>query len=248
MLRRELDRLVDRVFPGMGIRPVYLTSIATLMMCVYWYWSRKSRVPDWFFDTMTGVTGLDDPQFHATAWRHLMCLILLAIVPTVFTVITDRSTLSGLGLGIKQSGREFLLVAGLFVLFVPVLYYISTFPGFQRQYPRIRSASAHVEIFVLFHLLYLIKWAAWEYFFRGWMLFSFQKDFGVRAVLISTIPFTLMHYGKPELETYSALLAGFILCWLALRARSIWPGVAIHAAVSTTLELFAADWFLDVFR
>ena len=39
-----------------------------------------------------------------------------------------------------------------------------------------------------------------------------------------------------------------ILCWLALRGRSIWPGVAIHSAVATTMELFATEWFWDLFK
>jgi len=229
----------------MGIRPVYLTVIATALMILYWYLSKSSYMPDWFLELSREWTGVGGKAFHARLWSHLTCLVLLAIVPTVLTGITDRMSLGELGLGVRNAGREFIIVTVLYVLFVPFVLYFSTWPGFQKTYPRIHLASTSVQVFVLFHLLYLIKWAAWEYFFRGWMLFAFKRDFGTRSVLISTIPFALMHYGKPQIETLSAIAAGFILCWLALKGRSIWPGVLIHAAVSTTMEMFAARWFWE---
>ena len=245
MLRETLDGWVDKVFPGMGIRPVYLTIIASTVMILYWYWSRSSLMPDWFLDTAVQLTGVTDKAFHGRLWGHFLCLVLMGIVPTVITLVTDRMGLGEMGLGVRKAGREFLIVTVLFVLFVPFVLYFSTWPGFQRTYPRIAAAKVDANIFLLFHLLYLVKWAAWEYFFRGWMLFAFKRDFGTRSVLISTIPFALMHYGKPEVETLSAIAAGFILCWLALKGRSIWPGVAIHAAVSRTMELFATKWFWE---
>jgi membrane protease YdiL (CAAX protease family) len=245
-MRSLLDRLVDRVFPGMGARPLYLTAVSTWLMCLFWYGSRSSRVPRWFIDLMVDWTGITEIGFHKHLWSHLVCLVLLAIVPTIFVWLTDRMTLRELGLGIRGARREFGIVLVLFVLFVPVIYVISTTASFQKTYPRLKATETDAWLFWIFHATYLIKWASWEYFFRGFLLFSFKKDFGTRAVLISTIPFTLMHYGKPDLETMSAVLAGLILCWLALRARSIWPGVAIHAAVAATMELFATRWFWEL--
>ncbi|MFT7520016.1 MAG: membrane protease YdiL (CAAX protease family) [Kiritimatiellia bacterium] len=247
-MRQKLDRLVDRAFPGMGIRPVYLTVISTWLMVLYWYWSRSSRVPNWFIGTMVDWTGIHNTGFHKHLWSHLVCFVLLALTPAIFVWFTDRMTFRELGLGFRKSGREFLIVAVLFLAFVPVIYYLSTTAGFQRTYPRLKSTETDMVLFAVFHLAYLLKWASWEFFFRGFMLFSFKKDFGTRAVLISTIPFTLMHYGKPDLETMSAVLAGFILCWLALKGKSIWPGVAIHAAVAATMELFATTWFWDLWK
>jgi membrane protease YdiL (CAAX protease family) len=63
---------------------------------------------------------------------------------------------------------------------------------------------------------------------------------GSRAVIVSTIPFVIMHFGKPQPEVYGSLAAGFILCWLALRSNSIWPGVLLHWLVATSMDVFAA--------
>jgi membrane protease YdiL (CAAX protease family) len=41
---------------------------------------------------------------------------------------------------------------------------------------------------------------------------------------------------------FSAFLAGLILCYIALRSKSIWPGVFLHSMVATTMDFFAAAW------
>ena len=75
------------------------------------------------------------------------------------------------------------------------------------------------------------------------MLFAFAKDLGSKSVLVSTIPFVLMHFGKPQAEVYSSVAAGFILGWLAWRSRSIWPGVILHWLVATSMDFFASRWW-----
>ena len=79
--------------------------------------------------------------------------------------------------------------------------------------------------------------------FDGLFIHPFQKDFLSRAVLLSTLPFVVIHFGKPELESMGALLAGLILCFIALRGKSIWPGVLLHWLVATTLDFFASTWW-----
>ena len=239
----RLQTWLDAQFPGMGLRPAYLTCLATLSMCVYWLYGRNRYAPDWFVDGLRDLTGISSANFHRYFWAHLACFVIMMLVPLVVTWFTDRMTPRELGLGIKGAGREFVIVTVLYLLFVPVIYVVSQGAGFQATYPRLALSKSDPTIFALFHLAYLLKWTAWEFFFRGFMLFGFMRDMAGRAVLVSTIPFTLMHYGKPDLEMLSALAAGFILCWLAMKGRSIWPGVLLHWAVALTMELFATRWF-----
>ena len=100
-----------------------------------------------------------------------------------------------------------------------------------------------LRLYLLDEGFYLVKWVAWEFFFRGFMLFGFGRDFLHRSVLVSTIPFTIMHFGKPELEALGALIAGLVLCYIALRSKSIWPGVLLHWLVASTMDFFASDFW-----
>jgi len=53
------------------------------------------------------------------------------------------------------------------------------------------------------------------------------------------IPYCMIHFQKPLLETFGAIVAGLILGLLALRTRSIWGGATIHVAVATSMDVAA---------
>ncbi len=243
-------RLAERlssIFLGMSARLTYVITFAVFMMCAYWT-NRASRLaPVWFVEASRSITGIGVDTLHRQLYSHTVAVVFLLLIPAAFAVFVERLSLKELGLGVEKASRELGTITVLFVLSVPLLYWASQQPAFQAKYPRIDEASADAWIFTLFHAMYFIKWVAWEFFFRGFMLFVLARDLGGNAVLLSTVPFTLMHYGKPTLEMFGAWPAGFVLCWLALRSQSIWPGVLLHWAASITLELFATRWFWDMF-
>jgi membrane protease YdiL (CAAX protease family) len=53
------------------------------------------------------------------------------------------------------------------------------------------------------------------------------------------VPYCMIHFQKPMAETFGAIIAGLVLGTLAMRTRSIWGGVAIHAAVALTMDVLA---------
>jgi hypothetical protein len=58
------------------------------------------------------------------------------------------------------------------------------------------------------------------------------------AVLLQTIPSTLLHFGHPLTELASAVAAGLIFGILAWRTRSIVPGLLLHASIGLGTDLF----------
>jgi membrane protease YdiL (CAAX protease family) len=67
-----------------------------------------------------------------------------------------------------------------------------------------------------------------EYIYRGFLMFGLKKDFGEGAILVQVIPFTLLHAGKPEVETIGCILTGLYFGYVAYRTNSIWPVFVIH--------------------
>lgn len=240
------DRL-EQVFPGLAL-PLALRGVfATVLLCTFWIYSDPNYAPGWFLVQMAQLTGIDAMGFHHYLYSHLVAFAVLMVLPLAVSWGAESMDARQLGLGIREAGREFGMVALLYVAFVPVLLLVAQSPSFQATYPRIPLARTVPSVFLWFQIAYLLKWTAWEFFFRGYLLFAFDKDLGRTAVLFSTIPFALVHYGKPPLEMYSSIAAGFILCWLAYRGRSIWPGVLLHWAVAGTMELFGTQWFWALF-
>lgn len=74
----------------------------------------------------------------------------------------------------------------------------------------------------------------WEFMFRGLLLFALYPVCGPLAIVLQAVPFTIAHFGKPELETLSCIFGGSALGYVAWRTRSFVYPFLIH-------------WFLAVF-
>jgi uncharacterized protein len=242
-VRQRITAILERFFPGMGLGPAALTVLSALCLTLYYHHGTPGDAPKWFIEWATELTGIEIPRFHRHGWGHLSAVVMLLTVPALAVRFGMGMGLRDLGFRLKGTGKELLIVLAMWAAFTPVIIYFSGTEAFARTYPRLPQAESDVGLFWLYQAFYLLKWMSWEFFFRGFMLFAFQRYLGAAAVLISTIPFVIMHVGKPEAEMLGAIAAGFILCGISLRSKSIWPGVVLHAGVATTMDFFASDWW-----
>ncbi len=83
-----------------------------------------------------------------------------------------------------------------------------------------------------------VQMFAWEFLFRGFLLFALIDAFGPRAILIQAVPFALAHLGKPEWETYTSIAGGLLSGWMTYRVRSFYPAWLIHWALIVALNFF----------
>jgi membrane protease YdiL (CAAX protease family) len=104
----------------------------------------------------------------------------------------------------------------------------------QRYYaPQINTALP----LVLDNALDLI---GWEFLFRGFLLFALYPVCGPYAILLQAVPFTLAHFGKPEVETLSCIFGGSAFGYVAWRTRSFVYPYLIHWFLATFTILLAA--------
>ncbi len=158
----------------------------------------------------------------------------LLFLPALSIKLIFKKKLSHYGLGIGKYKTGILIFILFYLVMLPILLIISQHPSFANHYPLCQNARKPLELFVVGYAIYFI---GWEFIFRGYMLFGLFKRFGYYSIFIQTIPFALLHYGKPQLETISSLLAGIILGFLALRLKSVWYGILLHVAVAVSLDV-----------
>lgn len=140
--------------------------------------------------------------------------------------------------------RIWPLYVVLFLAVFPFVFYVSGLPAFLAKYPMCRAmigADGQIELshFLVYELFYLLVFVSGEGFWRGFLIFGMEKDLGLYALPLMIVPYVTAHYGKPYPETMGAIVAGFILGWLALKHRSVWLGVALHYAVAISMDLLA---------
>jgi len=165
--------------------------------------------------------------------------VVLFILPVLLIkfVLKEKITDYGVKLGDKKTG--FFITGVSILVMIPVLWFVSSLPSFQNAYPQCDEVRDNWTFFLIYEFCFLLYMTGWEFLWRGYTLFGLKEKFGYYAILIQTIPFTILHNGKPELETFSAILAGIILGILALRTGSFIYGVIIHTAVMFMIDLIS---------
>ncbi len=179
-----------------------------------------------------------DRDVLAVVYEYILALLLLFAVPAVAARFLLGCRLAEVGLTVGDRALGWRLVAILLPLALISAYIGSFDPAMQREYPLAKSALIDPLLFTGIEALYLSFYFAWEFLFRGFMLFGLEREWGpVAAILIQTMPSTLAHIGKPFAEIVAALLAGLVLGYVAVRTRSILYGLLMHAVVGIILDI-----------
>ncbi len=176
----------------------------------------------------------------ARYWQFGVFFVLMFILPLLYMKFGMKQPLRdfGWGLGDIKYGLKWLI--SIPVIVVPVIYLASKMPGMRVEYPLAKSLLTNQSHFVFYEIIYILfYYMAWEFFFRGFLLFGLKDRFGaVNAILIETISSTLVHIDKPEGEIIGAIVVGILFGMIALRSKSIWYVFLIHASIGVILDYF----------
>ncbi|NVM55697.1 MAG: CPBP family intramembrane metalloprotease [Candidatus Helarchaeota archaeon] len=200
--------------------------------------------------------------FPDLIWRDqlvtfLIGFILLVIIPCCIIKFRFKERLSEYGLGWPKERIKLGLVAMVVLLAVslPLFYLGTNNPEMQQEYPLFCKENIDTWAgFIIFELVYFIFFICIEFIFRGYLLFGLYgiKDiqaakgvkgiggplvFGLYAVLIQMLAYTMWHIPKPMPEYIGALFWGVIVAAIALKLRSIWPIIIVHWILNVFLDI-----------
>jgi membrane protease YdiL (CAAX protease family) len=173
-----------------------------------------------------------DRYHNFTGFKVLDRVFLYLLIPLAIITLVERKNPKDYGFtfGDWKAG---LALTGIVVLIgAPILWIVA------RSDPSMQAYYSHMlnPITPVFTFLDLI---GWEFFFRGWIIFSYARVFGDNALWLQAVPFALAHLGKPEVETLSTIFGGFLFGLVAWRTRSFVYPFLIHWFVFTFTVLAA---------
>ncbi|MBL8950131.1 MAG: CPBP family intramembrane metalloprotease [Myxococcaceae bacterium] len=186
-------------------------------------------------------------------WWFGCALVLYLLMPLLLAYATRGSFTRkyGFGLGDWKAGMTVSLL--FLVVMLPAAFIASKTKAFAGAYPLAGNSAytlflgngkteTSLGLFAIYELGYVLYFVAWEFFYRGWMLNGLLPRFGrAGAILIPVAPFAIMHLGKAEPEALGSIIAGVALGVLALRTRSFWYGVFVHASVAVWMDVLSAS-------
>jgi uncharacterized protein len=223
---KELDKKVLAIF----------ISVAILQTISFYFTSRR------FFraNLFEQFQNYSDPYLLEYLYWFIGDFFTFFILGIIIIKFGFKEKLSdyGLQLGDIKIGLSFSL---LFLLVMIIfIWFVSATPAFAEKYPHLSSAKSDWNTLFIYEAGMLLYMFAWEFIWRGFMLFGLEKKFGGYAVLMQMIPFVILHNGKPFLETFGAIFGGIALGILALRTRSFYYCVVTHIGVMFSIDVISS--------
>ncbi len=223
-------RLRDLVGPGQ-IKPTVILLSATILLAAHRHFGTRT-----LWDSHAPFSGgIEDPLT-----MFLSAFVLLGLIPLAIVLwgLHERFRDYGLQLGDWKLGLRLIAIA-----FPPicVLMLVTAVrdPEFRLFYPMAPHIAGSVSGFAALEIPHtFLFYTAWEFFFRGFLLFGLRPILGDwMAICVQVIPSCLWHIGLASGELFAAIPAGLLFGVIALRTRSIvWP-IVLHALIGVGLDL-----------
>jgi hypothetical protein len=236
-------------------RPLAVFAIASVVLAWQEYYGKDStyqthiyplvcdlaqRFPEWVQLAKYRV-------LYRYLWWELSLILGYVVWPfTLWKIIFPKDALLDFGLrtrGFFQHSR----IYGLFLVLILVAVVFASFQSsFVDYYPHYKLASRSWCDFLLWEAIYLPGFFALEIFFRGWWLVALRRSLGSAAIFSMTVPYCMIHFGKPYLETMGTVMGAIALGSISMKTKSVYQGTLLHIVLALSMDLLAL-WQRDAF-
>lgn len=258
---RELDleayehRRLSAAAGGFDRRPAVLFVITALVLMLQEYyggravfdehirpWLREielTRGPDAGF-LEAHVSLRKYGELYAYGWWAFTRVFGYVAIPMVaWKIFFPKDSLLDMGLRTRGFLRHAWIYLLCLAVVVPAVFMVASAPDFGTYYPFYKQASRSYFDLLCWEAMYFAQFFALEIFFRGFWLSGLRTTLGSGAIFAMCVPYCMIHFGKPYLETAGAVVAGIALGSLAMRTKSIYSGFLVHVTVALLMDLLA---------
>lgn len=233
-VKEELHNVVSGEDKTMPLALIF----AIFIIFIYCYFGSSS-----FFEIT--FTSVENVSYYKIIYHNCMSFVLFFCLGILYVKFIMKKSLKefGLGLGNRKLGGYLILIATIVVPLICFSVLLS--PDMINTYPLVdlKVNNAWWQ-WILYLGSYILYYFGWEFLFRGIMLFGTKQRFGLLgAILVTTLISALIHtsiagFGKPMIETLSAVFAGFIFAFITNKTNSIYYSLYIHALVGICTDLY----------
>jgi membrane protease YdiL (CAAX protease family) len=232
-MNKDTKKSGKKIFEGADYKTASFLFAVTIILLIWAYFGKRIH----FYELFGKADG--DSDFAGGVYEFLTAFVLMFGTALIFAKLVFKRPMRDYGfqLGDWRYGLKIICLIGPFILLVMVIS--SGLPDVQAEYPLSKSSLGNLRLFILLEMCWLVYYLGWEFLFRGVMLFHLEEKFGVvMAILMQTIPSALIHIGKPVGESLLSVPAGLLFGYVAIRTRSIWYPMILHALVGLGIDLF----------
>ncbi len=210
---------------------------APFLLSLYRYFVEAQNFQNYFPVLKSNGNG----EVYAYLLEYLSFAVLLFVIPLILATKYNKAKQLLSLFNFNNIKINVLWVTGaiLFII-IPVTLIVSHNSAVLLEYPLPQSLKQNQQLLpVYFISLLFFYYLPWEFFFRGFLLFGLKDRYGAtEAILIQTISSCLVHINKPAGEILGAIPFGILFGIIALKTKSLWPVIILHAALGIFTDLF----------
>jgi membrane protease YdiL (CAAX protease family) len=229
-------------------RPLVALVIVAVMLTLQEYYGGRAFYEEvlrpWLFTLERGgATYLKLVKFdelYGYAWWILSRVLGYVVIPfPLWKLLFPKDSL--LDLGLRTHGfTQHLWIYGLcLAIVVPTMLIVAHQPDFGAYYPFYKLSSRSWFDFLAWEAMYFLQFFALELFFRGFLVGTLRRSLGTASIFVMTVPYCMIHFGKPYLEANGAIIAGIVLGSLAAKTKSIYAGFLVHVTVAGCMDVLS---------
>lgn len=245
-MRRLIDQLTTD-FSLLDRKAIFALVYAAVGLTGIYYLKDHVRVANTlsgtrFEDLGTYISDSSANNLPALAWWVTVVTVFYFVIPALWIKFRWRQDLADYGLKLSIESGFAKLFGAVIALMLPLVYLMSLTESFAEKYPFLRINDGEPYIgttLLIWELIYVVQFFGLEFFFRGFLVHSLKRSLGIYSIFVMTVPYCMIHFGKPPAETISAIAAGIFLGWLSYRNGNIWMGLLLHCTVAFSMDLFA---------
>ncbi len=238
-IRKDIEKLDLRAVFALIYTPAALAAN---------YYLKDPLVPGWFLEGTSLeplgrlIADTTTSNFPALCYWVVLVSITYIVLPSLFIKFVLRKRLRDFGLAFTIESGFWKLFAAIMLFMLPLTYLMSTTAGFSAKYPFLKMYNGlpYVGTTILaWELIYFVQFFGLEFFFRGFLVHSLKPALGLYSIFAMTVPYCMIHFGKPPSETAAAIIAGIFLGWISYKNGSIWLGLLLHCSVAFSMDILA---------
>lgn len=216
--------------------PVVAVMLTAAGFSLYWFIAMSQVIKSRFF----AKAPVEKAWMNYVVFQKLTGVLFLGVIPAIVIFTTTGYSASDLGLnldGLEQS----LWYGGIMSALILILNYFATNnPDRLKDFPQMRIVNWTYQRIVINALSWTAYLIAYEFLFRGILLFLCYSAFGFwPSVAINLALYATTHIPKGAGETFGTFPYGLLLCYVSISTGSILVAIATHLVMAISNDLFS---------
>lgn len=221
---------------------IAIIGVAVAFM-LYFFISEAKIVKDKF----TKSYGKDKSLTYFVYFQRMLGVFCFGILPLLLLLFFSNKNLNYYGVNINNIDTSIYWILGLSPILIIMNFFNSKKPDNLSLYPQIRTKRWSVNILILSSLTWVAYLLAYEFMFRGFLLFVSLQYLGVwPAIALNISIYSLVHVPKGMKEAIGALPLGIVLGIITVQTSSILLAFVVHIVLALSNEWFSLKHHPDI--